>query len=261
MEFFKVGLIKVIVSLVFLLSASYFDYKEREVPDTVWALFIPIAASLTIYELYLSGFAWPLLTKVLLSIVLSTALFLVVSYVGLYGGADAKALISLSVLMPVLPEGFKPVLGCLAPFLPISFFNNSVILSLIAIPYVIALNLLWKIRRKSPLFKGFEAESILKKIAALAFCVKVDKSRVKPYDSIAEDVVVTPEGKILRKLRLSWKAEEERDVDYKALPQEVFVSFSIPMIVFITLGFLVTLFLGDLVIWIVESFFQLLLAT
>ena len=47
-------LVKAVASLTFLLVASYFDYREREVPDTVWVVFILATLPLTLIELYFS---------------------------------------------------------------------------------------------------------------------------------------------------------------------------------------------------------------
>jgi len=246
--------VKVAVSLLSLLAASYFDYKNREVPDVVWAMFAPSALSLTVIEVYLSNFSFSLIRGILLSASISAGAFITIFYLGFYGGADAKALISLSLAVPLPPSQLvSPMLGYVVPLFPVSILNNTLALAVLTLPYAPISNLLWRIKNKSPLFAGLESEPILKKVAACVFCVKKGKSKIKPYHSIAETVTVAPDGEVSRKISIAWRVEEARsEVDYEALPPDVFVSFSLPMLLFITLGFVTALFLGDVVVWLVS---------
>ncbi len=251
-------LVKAVASLTFLLVASYFDYREREVPDTVWVVFILATLPLTLIELYFSP---SLVMGTLLSIAFSIAVFVTIFSLGFYGGADAKALISLSLAMPLPPSQTTTLaLGYLLPFFPVSVLNNTLVLSVMVLPYAPISNVLWKLRNRSPLFSGLESEPVSKKIAALLLCINTEKSKIKPYDSIAEEITVAPDGKVLRRLVVSWRVEGEtqRSIDYEELPQDVFVSFSLPMLLFIASGFVTALFLGDIILWLVGSMFKMI---
>ena len=211
-------------------------------------MFFTIAASATtMLDMY---FSLDFLTKLgeqLFSVAFSFAIFYVIFYLGFFGGADAKILIILSIIMPWPPH--LTVRGTLAPSLPIfslSIFNNTLLASVLTVPYALVSNIRWRRRTGRRLFKNLESESPLKKMAALILCVKTERSRIKPYDIIAEEA-----GRII----LLRKVQEEdlTEEDLRNLPEDVFVTFSIPMVIFITIGFTAALILGDLIIFLVAT--------
>ena len=46
-------LIRILLSLIFLLVSSWYDYKFREVSDRIWLLFAPVSFVLTFMQLSL----------------------------------------------------------------------------------------------------------------------------------------------------------------------------------------------------------------
>ncbi len=114
-----IDLIAVIVSIVFLGYATYSDIKSRRVSNWVWRIMVLIAIPLLIPRLN---------AYTAVSIVFMSLFALLLYYMGLflqrfgfkhglYGGADAKALISLSIMMPEWPVKSYPI-----------FFSLSVLL-------------------------------------------------------------------------------------------------------------------------------------
>jgi len=82
--------------LPLLLKASYHDLRTREVPNKLWLLML-FALPFTIIDVYLAGTA----LYALASVGISVAFALVLFYFFKVGGADAKALIVLSMVYPV----------------------------------------------------------------------------------------------------------------------------------------------------------------
>lgn len=90
----------VLVTIVPLLIASYYDFKNRLVPDKIWL--IQIALGIGIYSFWI--LSNPKFLDILLSIInffLSFIIALVVFYLGAFSAADSKALISVSISSPL----------------------------------------------------------------------------------------------------------------------------------------------------------------
>lgn len=232
--------------------ASIYDYRTREVPNTVWKIALPISIGITTFEFMFSS---PTVISALvtsLAIGIPTAIFIGVFYLGFFGGADAKALMTLSILIPFQPEIAQPFLGVL-PFFAMSIFNNSLLLSLLVIPYALVSNVMWKVRTQQALFEGFAGESVLKRIAATALCIKISSSSLKKYDFLAERGNEFGSRRLILFQRLG-DEEEPSTAKFENLPQYIFVSAGIPMIIFITAGFVVSLLVGDLIFASLGSF-------
>jgi len=247
---------RVLVSLFFLLYASWSDLETREVSNWVWVFYAPLAFFLTIlrYGLFNQDF--------ILSFVVTLALSLTLFYAGGFGGADAKALICLSLALPIYPvDLLPPTLGVYLPFLfPLSVFINAVLLSLISVVYILVRNFLWKYRNKKKLFEGFEKESLGRKVLVLISGYKVNIATLekKSYLIPLEDFAETEEK---RKLIAMPRDEEREEIVSKLLaakrdghlPSDVWATPGLPMLVFITVGFVVALFFGDILLTILTS--------
>ena len=99
--------VRLFVTLLCFGYVALLDYKYREVENWVWLVFGTIGSSLILYAS---------LTTPIWSILLSCFLALTLWYFGAFGGADAKAVITLSLLMPLGFDGSTPYfpLVCLA---------------------------------------------------------------------------------------------------------------------------------------------------
>jgi preflagellin peptidase FlaK len=239
---------KIAISLVFLIVSSVFDYRERRIPNLVFVL-VPATA----IDIYFFPDPLAKLITLLLYTGFSFAVFFTIYFLGLFGGADAKLLTVLTIMMP-WPPSTQTIRTILEPNLPIfalSIFNNTLLTSALIAPYSILSNLIWKRKTGRRLFENVEDESFLRKLMALLFCIKTEKAKIQPYDMIAEE-----SGKItMQKVR----EEDLTEEDLEHVPENVFVVFSIPMVLFITLGFVISLILGDLLMSVVRAFWSLLL--
>jgi hypothetical protein len=198
----------------------------------------------------------------LLSILITTAISIAIFYGGIVGGADSKAIICLGVAMPIYPFFFKEFYH---PFFPISVFINSYVISCGIFLYAILRNLKWLLLEKEELYSGLENESYWKKILAFISGYKIDLSDYNNgrlhYFPLEE---IKFENGIRRKnfkFFLRIEPEENKPVNNSIKNSKTFESKKIwvtpmlPMLLFIALGYLSTLIIGDIVLRWVSALF------
>lgn len=252
---------RVILSLFFLLYASWSDWEQREVSNKVWILFAPLAFSLTLVQLVM--FAQELLLKYLLSFTVTSVISVALFYAGAFGGADAKALMCIALALP-LPMYLTPNVRLFLPIFPFTVFSNAVLLAALTAIYALLRNLLWKLRNKSELFAGLENESVWKKITVLITGYKIEPASLEksPHTYPLEDVIVKESGEMERKL-LAFPKDETREAIVARLlaagrdgkiQKGVWVTPGLPLLIFITAGLIIALLAGDLV-YIILRFF------
>ncbi|MEM2667960.1 MAG: prepilin peptidase, partial [Candidatus Methanomethylicaceae archaeon] len=149
------------LSLIMLLISSYEDLKTREINDKIWIIFSPIGILITFIEFFFKFIDFSYLIFYILSIIIATIISIIIYYSKFVGGADSKALITLSFLDPINLNK-----NIIHPFNSIIVLTNSCIISLI-IPFSIFIYNLYRILNKEKIFEGFENEKIYRKIFAL----------------------------------------------------------------------------------------------
>jgi preflagellin peptidase FlaK len=259
---------KIALSLAVLFYASWSDYKTREVSNNVWILYAPPAFALTFAELFLyDPFMLPYYG---LCFALTSAFAIILFYAGGFGGADAKALMCLALALPFHPSGLlKPLMGEASPvmnlFFPVTVFSNSVILAALTAIYLLIHNLFWRLKSGSSFFEGKQREeSIGKKILVLltGYKVHIKKLKEKWHIYPLEDVENAEEGEIKRKLLTMPKDEErgaivkrlEKAIEAGKIPEKVWATPGLPMLIFMTAGLVLALVYGDIV-WTLVRFF------
>ncbi len=126
-----------------LIYACYSDVKRRMVSNWLWVLMVGVGAPLSIYKLLIRGL--PFLIPLSSSIIITFSLSYLFFRLHLFGGADAKCLMSLSVLIPEQPRALAPAL---APALQLPFpfalttLLNAALISLLAPLSIFLYNLL-----------------------------------------------------------------------------------------------------------------------
>jgi preflagellin peptidase FlaK len=261
MNTFLEGL-QVFVSLAFLLYASWSDLKTREVSNKVWALFAPIGLALTLTQVFFFEFdLYEALYWFSISVGITSVLAVALFYAGAYGGADAKALICLSLTLPFYPANFIN-LASDSPIFPLSVFSNAVILAAFSVVYLLLRNIYWRQRTGKRFFEDFKEESKGRKLLALlsGYKIRLDKLEKNEFSYPLEDVQVSETGEMKRKLLVFPKDEEREDIVQRITVAAkerknidwVWVTPGLPMLVFITAGLIIALVLGDFV-WIILS--------
>ena len=232
--------IKAIAAGAMLAAASYQDLKTREIDDRVWLAGGAAGAALTVYEAA-SVPGYPYLLAAF-SVALTAALAFGVYYLGLYGGADAKALLAIAVTFPFsqAPQ--------ISPFFPLSVLGNSLLLSVLLVPACLLINLARLLSGK-PLFEGIRASPARKLVALLT------GFRVRPQTamSVHFNLMEEPEDGGAR-LKLFSRVTEEDEV--KRVPDgrgHVWVTPAIPMIAFFLAGYLLLLGGFDLIFLVVSA--------
>ena len=247
--------------------ASWSDYKTREVRNLVWAIYGPIALSITLANLLLYDLAR--LPYFALSFGVTAIIAVLLFYTGGFGGADSKALMCIAlalpfstgtVFQPLIPSGVSPLSEILFPLV---IFSNGVLLAAATGLYLLFYNVYWHAKFGRKIFEGtLSHEPLGKRILAMITGRRTPISELKgkwhvyPMEDIKEDsegqltrnIVVIPrdEGRDEIVERLS------RAVDSGKINAYVWATPGLPMLIFITLGLIVSLLFGDL-IWIVLS--------
>jgi preflagellin peptidase FlaK len=257
---------RIAAALLFLFYASWSDYKTREVNNTVWILFAPLAFALTFLQLYIYRFFQ--LPFYGICFCLTTIFAIILFYSGAFGGADAKALMCLALALPFWPENlFTPLFGGNSPilqtFFPVTIFSNSVLIAAVTAIYMLLSNIFQRQRTGKKLFeKGHDIESFSKKLLVLITGCRVSTEKLKEKWHLypLEDVEDAENG--LRRKLVVLPKDEGRDaiverlakaVESGKIQNTVWATPGLPMLIFITAGLIIALFFGD-VVWACISF-------
>lgn len=218
--------------------SSYFDMKSREVQDKFWIPFFIIGVAVTAYDSYIGTQGYELIPLVL-SIGLTSGIAWGAYFLHLYGGADAKAITTLSVVFPI--HNNVPSLHGFGAFMS---FTNSILLTAMLPMAFLLVNLVMAFKGDR-IFQGFEGESNFAKFKALFLGYR--RKRVGQYDFSLERIV---DGK--RRFHFSLGKIDE---DF-AKGSDIWITPGIPLLVFVLLGFLVTVAFGDLLFFIFATVFK-----
>ncbi|HXX87913.1 MAG TPA: A24 family peptidase C-terminal domain-containing protein [Candidatus Acidoferrum sp.] len=251
------------IALLFLLYASWSDYKTREVSNKVWLIFGPVAFALTTIELFLYGTSD--LIPYAICFGLTSCFAILLFYTGGFGGADAKALMCLALALPFYPERIlTPITNQVSliseKFFPITVFTNSVLFAAFTAVALLLYNLFRRLRTHEDLFQGdLKSESIGKKIVVMltAYKVPVEELEKKWHVYPLEDVQKNDEDKPKRKLILLPKDEGRKEIVERidqavkngTIQNSIWATPGLPMLIFILAGLITALFFGDIV-WI-----------
>jgi len=237
-EFKILDATRIALVLATMLYSSYSDWVSREVDDKVWIVSGIIGGILTILDLILTwSFRYLILT--LISIGIGCGFAYAFYYFGFYGGADAKAVMVISISLPLYYPPKR-----LHPFTGLASLSNGLLISLIIPVSMLILNLSTILRGEN-IFEGFEHESRIRKLAAIFLGVRVKDARRRKFWLPLEE---EKDGKRFFSFNiLTFELEEPKRDDCWVTP-------GLPLLLFITAGFLVFIFLGD-VIYMIASIF------
>ncbi len=230
--------IRLLVGIIILFYASYTDIKTRRASNMLWVIMGSIGVILLAAQWFTIGFENPYyLLFIPIMIGLMFALFQLRL---IFGGADAKALMALAILVPLKPEILQfPVFEGSAIAMPGSWivFSNSILLFLF-----IPLSLLFF--------------NVLKRNIEFPFCVLGYKMSVKK----AKQTFVWPLEKIKDGKRKFSYMPKEFDIDDELLAfekhgiKEIWVTPKVPFMIPLLAGFIVTFVLGDILSHILQFF-------
>ncbi|MEM4576612.1 MAG: A24 family peptidase C-terminal domain-containing protein [Candidatus Nezhaarchaeales archaeon] len=260
---------KISLCSIILGFASFQDWRTREISDVVWIVMGGFGATLTTIEL-LTDFSYGFLLMLAASVATCFFLGFGLYRLGFFGGADAKCLWCIGVTLPYNPLtslGLSPV-GLQNPIFSISIFNNSILTAAFLALGIMCFNAVMKTRRH--LFSESEEKSLWKRFVVLALGYKMKISRVleKKDFYFPLEVFSHENGRVKRRFKFTARcmdddpyAELTRLVNagIVSVDEEIWVSPAIPLIINITVGFLVSLLYGDLVLSIARAALSLTL--
>jgi preflagellin peptidase FlaK len=225
--------IRLITGTALLAYASYTDIKTRRAANILWVIMGLVGAILILIQ-YLDG-GFPNIWYLVFVPIMIALMYLFFQMRLLFGGADAKALMALAILVPI-----QPLMGTFPlweSFLPGSWtiFANATILFLF-IPISL---LLYNGSKKNLRFPH----------CMLGYVTSIEKAKQKfvwPLEKIKD-------GK--RKLMYmpkNFDIDEELAEFEKLGIKEIWVTPKIPFMIPLLAGFLVTFILGDILLQIVR---------
>jgi len=244
-------ILSILVTLLFFSIGSYYDLKLREVSDKLWLVYAPIGLGLTTGRLILEPSTLPVIAMSgVITLLIAFGLF----YLGLFGGADAKAILCLGATIPITPNVYQPAMGYVHPFFPLMVVIMSYLCSVAVILWLGCSNICRYIGSGGKIFRGLE-ESWWRKIMACitGYPVKFAKLRSTFYLYPMEEIIETVKGP-QRVFKLFVSAEEDRSEEVAKLAGqlsrinylgEVWVTPGLPHLVFLMLAIIITLAVGD----------------
>jgi archaeal preflagellin peptidase FlaK len=227
--------LRIAVCACMLAIASILDLRNREIPDRVWAIFGGMGIVVLILEL--SDSSSPSsqsgLTPFAIQYSIGIALMSVIGYLtyktGLFGGADPKALVTIAVILPFFDSEFK-----LHGFTALTVLSNALVISMSGLLYNAVRNTI-AVARGIPIFEGIPENKIKK---ALAFAVGFYSNSSGRFLFAMEE----RDDKGRRRFRFNPADYGEFETD----SGKRWVTQALPFILYIGIGFIATLFVGDL---------------
>ena len=231
LELASVDGIRIVLALTMLGVACASDIKKREISDIIWIVFGAIAAILIPFSTSITDE----LFKIGIAMIVAPIAIIIWRF-GLFGGADAFALIVLAALVPSITLAQ----GTITPF---TVLTNAVLLSIIPMLVNACRNAIL-LAKKQDIFEGFD-EKKSKKI--LAMFIGYRAANPKFGFSIEKK-----QGKH-KKLNLSLQHAEYAEFCTKA---DTWITPGIPYMIFIAAGFVIQLIYGDIIFSIFNMFWS-----
>lgn len=260
-------LISIVAMLVTLVYGCIEDLKDRSVPAVMWY------PALVIGIICLVFFVWE--TNKLENIVYLLPIFFMMTffiiafylfaYFHLFGLGDAKALITITICLPIFP--LVPLLGYppygIVPyvFFPLSVLTNTVLMTMLAPLFIFIYNLCK--RNIAPISTMFLGIPVPSKTLLNTYGFVMERFEIQD-GSIQRQFIgfgaalyqmITGEGRVYTKdIRENPKAYKKQLELYNQV-DSIWISHALPYLIPITIGFIVTFICGDLIYAIFERLF------
>lgn len=214
--------IRIILSVAMLGIATASDIKKREISDIIWIIFGAIGIGIVLLGMDLNSE----LPKIGIALIIAP-FALVVWRVGLFGGADAFALIVLAVLAP----NITMTTSMITPF---TTLTNAVLMSIVPMIINVTRNAVL-VATKNNIFEGFN-EPTKKKIIAMFI----------GYRAANPKFSFSIEKKVGNQKKLNFSLQHAENTAF-CQKSDTWVTPGIPYMIFITAGFVLQLVYGDII--------------
>ncbi|TBR25107.1 MAG: peptidase [Candidatus Nitrosotenuis sp.] len=202
--------------------ATASDIKKREISDIIWIIFGAIGIGIVLLGTDLNSE----LPKIGIALIIAP-FALVVWRVGLFGGADAFALIVLAVLAP----NITMTTSMITPF---TTLTNAVLMSIVPMIINVTRNAVL-VATKNNIFEGFD-EPTKKKIIAMFI----------GYRAANPKFSFSIEKKVGNQKKLNFSLQHAENTAF-CQKSDTWVTPGIPYMIFITAGFVLQLVYGDII--------------
>jgi len=220
-------IIRLITGVLILGYASYTDIKTRRASNMLWVILGVAGAILLAVQYFTIGFENQ---YYILFIPIMIGLIYLLFQMGLiFGGADAKALMAIAILVPIQPAIAQfPLWKTLMPFSFVIFFNSLILF--LAIPVGLFIFNIFKKDIKFPhSFLGYRMD-----------IQKARKKFVWPLEKIVD-------GKLkFIPMPKNFDADNEYDELEKHGIKDIWVTPKVPFMIPLLAGYIVSFIIGDI---------------
>ena len=230
------NLIRLLVGVIILSYASYTDIKTRRASNMNWVIMGAIGAILLLIQYFTVGFGDKTMHLIFIPIMIGMV-YLFFQLRLIFGGADAKALMAIAILVPIIPSiGQFPINESLMPY-SWSIFSNSIILFLF-IPLSLLIYNLAKRNVKFPYCVLGYKMSIQKAREKFVWPLEKIKDGKRKFSYMPKDFDIEKELKEFENIGVS----------------DIWVTPKIPFMIPLLAGFIVAFIIGDLLFYIMSLF-------
>lgn len=230
-------IIRFVTGLIILSYASYTDIKTRRASNVLWLIMGSLGAILLVVQYFTIGFGDKIYYLLFIPIMIGLVYALFQLRL-IFGGADAKALMAIAILVPLQPAISQfPLWGESMMPAPWFIFSNSIILFLF-IPLSL---LIFNIAKRNIAFP----------YATLGYKMSIKKAREKfvwPLEKITNGkrkFVYMPKD---------FDVEDELNEFEKQGINEIWVTPKIPFMIPLLAGFICAFVLGDILLYLMNIF-------
>ena len=246
-HYFEMDVYCVVFALLILAYACYSDIRKRSVSNIVWLVMAVGGIAFAGYCIVVQGM--PFLTPLIVSAIITGAVSYIFFRLGLFGAADAKALVCIAVLFPAQP-GFTILSHHFPLFdasVPVLFpFALTVLLNAAILALAVPISLFFRNLR------GLGLKEFMRNAAMcfVAYRVNIDGLRSDRFARLThayEEVDGHLTGRYsLGGIPLNSDTVQQLKAYHieEKVASEVWVTPELPFILFITLGFLACCLLG-----------------
>jgi len=241
-------ILKILFCTPFLLYSCYSDIKTRRVSNKLWLFMLAFGSVFILYDIW--NYGLPYLFWTFISTGLTFLFVYILFQFGVFGGADAKSLIVLSIIFPVYPDFFLfnsdfPIhypLPLFKDFFAFGIFENAVLLTIV-VPLSLALYNLSRMGLciDKPFYAFIGYKTKISELSEKCHIKLIEGFEIKNNDFrfYFKRGGVELDEEVINKLK---NASEK-----KMIKDNIWVTPGLPFMIPITLGFFVAAFYGDLI--------------
>jgi len=256
----EISYLKIAIALCFLFYVTILDLKYREVEPKIWLIFGIISALFTGIELSIYGLSFEKILYLTASVTIALTVGGLAYFFNLFGGADFFALLVLAILHPWYPTKPAFMLKISMPFILVVLINS--LIASIIMPF---LNLLRNIRYLKVLYEAKMPFRYKLAFLLLGYPISIHKYLSTKFVFPLILYEKTSEGKLRVRYRFSFSIDEEHyehQMKLRRLVNEglidkntlIWVTQGIPLLVFLTFGYVFSLIVGDIILCYVFTY-------